>query len=277
MTDTFDFRFTPLYRAVGMAFGVRPSTAQVEIRDGVFIARFGPWRVETDVTNITDCAVTGGYQLRKTIGPPHLSFADQGLTFATNPDRGLCLSFREPVPGVDPRHRIRHAGLTVTVADPLALRHAIEIPPGQRDTDSAEGHPRLVVAPKGGHVSTDSPEAHGVELVFDVRIGRTTIGADENQDITLEGLDPKHAVIEWWPEGDEFVFTPVTRTRQASVNGEIATTGLHHGDRLQLGDWTLIFQRDEAADHIRSGRMRSGGEAGESKWTKFGGHTTEIG
>ena len=145
MTDTFDFRFTSLYRAVGTIFGVRPSTTQVEVRDGRFIARFGRWRLETELSNITDCVVTGGYQVRKTIGPAHLSFADKGLTFATNPDRGLCISFREPVPGIDPKHRILHPALTVTVADPLALRRAIEIPPGQPDTDSAEGHPRLVV------------------------------------------------------------------------------------------------------------------------------------
>lgn len=277
MSDTFDFRFTPLYQAAGAVFGIRPSTTRVEVADGMFTARFGRWQVQTEVSNITDCVATGGFQLRKTIGPPHLSFADKGLTFATNPDRGLCIKFREPVPGIDPKSRIRHPALTVTVADPVALRQAIEIPPGHSESESAEGHPRLVVAPKGGHVSVDSPEARGIEITFDLRIGRTTIGAAEDQDITLEGLDDKHAVIEWWPDGDEFVFTPATKTREASVNGETAFTGLHHGDRLQLGDWTLIFQRDEPADHIRSGRMRSGGEPGESKWTKFGGHASEVG
>jgi hypothetical protein len=52
-----------------------------------------------------------------TIGPAHLSFTDRGLTMATNGDRGVCIRFREPVAGIEPTGRIRHPGLTVTVAD----------------------------------------------------------------------------------------------------------------------------------------------------------------
>jgi hypothetical protein len=62
----------------------------------------------------------------KVLGPPHLSFRDRGLTFATNQERGVCVRFHEPVAGIDPRGWIRHPGLTVTVEDPEALIAAIE-------------------------------------------------------------------------------------------------------------------------------------------------------
>jgi hypothetical protein len=60
---------------------------------------------------------TGPYSLIKTIGPAHLSFADRGLTFATNSERGLCIRFATPVRGLDPLGLVRHPAVTVTVAD----------------------------------------------------------------------------------------------------------------------------------------------------------------
>jgi hypothetical protein len=36
---------------------------------------------------------------------------------ATNGVRGLCITFREPVPGIEPTGTLRHPALTVTVAD----------------------------------------------------------------------------------------------------------------------------------------------------------------
>jgi hypothetical protein len=35
-------------------------------------------------------------------GPARLSLADRGLTFATTTRTGLCITFRSPVPGIDP-------------------------------------------------------------------------------------------------------------------------------------------------------------------------------
>jgi hypothetical protein len=65
--------------------------------------------------------VTGPYAIPKVIGPPHLSFGDRGLTFASNPDAGTCVRFHQPVAGIDPFGLLRHPGLTVTVEDPEAL------------------------------------------------------------------------------------------------------------------------------------------------------------
>lgn len=39
---------------------------------------------------------------------------DRGLTFATNGERGLVLSFARPVTGIDPLGLIRHPELTLT-------------------------------------------------------------------------------------------------------------------------------------------------------------------
>ena len=125
---TFTFRFTTAYRVLALPFGVTPATAAVEVDDETFHARFGPWRVRTPLTNVASAQVTGPYSLPKTVGPAHLSVKDRGLTFATNPDRGVCVLFREPVRGLDPTGRLRHPGLTVTVADVEELLAVLTAP-----------------------------------------------------------------------------------------------------------------------------------------------------
>ena len=59
------------------------------------------------------------------LGPARLAITDGGLTFASNGDRGVLLSFREPVPAIDPLRLIRHPELTVTVADVHGLVSAL--------------------------------------------------------------------------------------------------------------------------------------------------------
>src|SRR3954454_2672888 len=94
----FGFRWTTTYRALALPFAITPGTAAVRVQDGELSVRFGPWRLRTAVSNVAGCEETSGYSLVKTAGPAHLSFADQGVTFATNGDRGLCIRFAEPVP-----------------------------------------------------------------------------------------------------------------------------------------------------------------------------------
>lgn len=122
---TFDFVFDPLYRAAALAFGVTESRTGVDVEDGRLVARYGFWRLETGLENVAGVEVSGPYRLLTTIGPAHLSLADLGLTFASNRDRGLCIKFREPVPGLVPTERLRHPGLTVTVADVDGLAAAL--------------------------------------------------------------------------------------------------------------------------------------------------------
>jgi hypothetical protein len=124
-TGSFAFRFARIYRAAGLPLGITPATARVDLEYGDLIARFGPWTVHTPLRNVRSATVTGPYGYLKTVGPPHLSFADRGLTFATNPDAGLCLQFVEPVAGIDPFGQIRHPALTVTVDDVSGLQAAV--------------------------------------------------------------------------------------------------------------------------------------------------------
>ncbi|MGN6694026.1 MAG: Rho termination factor N-terminal domain-containing protein [Aquihabitans sp.] len=119
--ERIPFDFDPRYRVAGRLFGVTPSTAYVELGDETFLARFGPWRVETERSNIRGAGISGPYSVIKTIGSAHVSAADRGLTFATNNEVGACLTFREPVSGIDPFGLIKHPGLTITVASPGAL------------------------------------------------------------------------------------------------------------------------------------------------------------
>jgi hypothetical protein len=121
----FQFAFAPSYRRAALPFGVTPATAWVEVGDTEFAARFGPWRVSTPLANITEVAVTGPYRFVKTAGPARLAITDRGLTFATNGERGVRVSFHTAVRGLDPLGLIRHPELTVTVEDVDGLATAL--------------------------------------------------------------------------------------------------------------------------------------------------------
>ena len=122
---TYPFRFDSRYRILGLPFGVTPSRAEVRLGAGWLLIRLGPWVVETPLANVTGAEVTGPYRLVKTVGPAHLSLADQGLTFATNPARGVCIRFAEPVGGMDALGVLRHPAVTVTVADVEGLQRRL--------------------------------------------------------------------------------------------------------------------------------------------------------
>ncbi len=124
-TQRFDFAFDPRYRIAGLPFAVLPATARVEVGDGLLRARFGWWRLETPLDNVAHVEQSGGYAFLKTAGPPHLSFTDRGVTFATNGERGVCVSFHDPVRAIDPTGHILHPGATFTVADPDAFAAAL--------------------------------------------------------------------------------------------------------------------------------------------------------
>lgn len=121
----FPFRFAPAYRLPALAVGVTPATAYVEVSGTELLVRFGLWRLRTELANIEGSERTGGFAFLKTAGPPHLSFTDRGVTFATNADDAVCVRFHEPVTVLDPTGRIRHPGATLTVADPAALLAAL--------------------------------------------------------------------------------------------------------------------------------------------------------
>jgi hypothetical protein len=113
----FSFDFDPAHRRAAAVFGIRPSKAWVEIGETTLEARYGPWHVETPLTNVTAVEITGPYAYFKTAGPARLAVTDRGLTFASNGRRGVLMLFATPITGLDPAGLIHHPELTVTVAD----------------------------------------------------------------------------------------------------------------------------------------------------------------
>ena len=121
----FDFLFAPDYRRAARPFGITPELAWVQIDDEHLLANYGPWRLRTTLANISKVAITGPYRFYRTAGPARLGITDGGLTFASNREQGVLLSFRERVPAIDPLRLIRHPELTVTVADVHGLVSAL--------------------------------------------------------------------------------------------------------------------------------------------------------
>ncbi|GAB2776890.1 hypothetical protein GCM10027020_32790 [Nocardioides salsibiostraticola] len=117
MSHRYSFDFDAAYRVAALPFGVTPRTAYVEVDGDVLRVRFGLWRLETTRDNIEEANLSGDYAFVKTAGPAHLSFSDNGVTFATNGRVGICLKLRQPVKGIDPTGRILHPGVTLTVKD----------------------------------------------------------------------------------------------------------------------------------------------------------------
>lgn len=121
-SERFEFRFAQAYARAARPFGITPGSAWVQVGGDHVEARYGRWRVVTPLSNVKDVEITGPYRFIKTAGPPRLGVTDLGLTFASNGDRGVLLSFREKVAGLGP---LKHPELTVTVADPEALAEAV--------------------------------------------------------------------------------------------------------------------------------------------------------
>jgi hypothetical protein len=114
-----DKRFLPLL----LAFGLRGSKDGVTLADGgTFVATFGFLKLQTTVTNITGAHITRNYRWWTAFGA-RASLADDGLSFGTNRDAGVCVHFAEKVPS--PLRRRGHSALTVTVADLEGLTSAL--------------------------------------------------------------------------------------------------------------------------------------------------------
>ncbi len=121
-----NFAFDPRFRGLFVACGIRTvEDAFVELDDDRLNVRFGHWSVSTPVRNLAGAQVAGPFSAPKVLGP-HLSLADRGITFGTSTERGVCIRFHRPVPGIEPLGLLRHPGLTVTVDDPESLARAVE-------------------------------------------------------------------------------------------------------------------------------------------------------
>ncbi len=115
-----DMRFAPMWAP----FGVRPRKDGVTITDDdVLTATYGWLRLETPHSNVEGAHITRGYRWWTAVGARR-SLADDGLTFGTNTNAGVCIHFRERVRS--PLSRRGHSALTVTVSDLDGLVTALD-------------------------------------------------------------------------------------------------------------------------------------------------------
>ena len=115
MTEVFRYAVDKLLFPLCVPFGLRPGHDGVTLTDdGRFVATYGFVRVQTPLENVDGAHVTSGYRWWTAVGA-RLSFADDGLTFGTNRNAGVCVHFHEKVGSV--LRRSGHSALTVTVAD----------------------------------------------------------------------------------------------------------------------------------------------------------------
>jgi FHA domain-containing protein len=105
------------------------------------------------------------------------------------------------------------------------------------------GRPRLIFALGG----TAQPGASQRE--FDLVPGVTVIGSGPDADLCLEGLAARHAEIRR-DERDEYIYIDLGSGAPGRVDGQaVSGKPLRTGDRIELGDWTLSYFREEFADH----------------------------
>ncbi|MGI9601160.1 MAG: hypothetical protein ACR2QE_04710 [Acidimicrobiales bacterium] len=113
-----DRRWAPMFKLLG----VDDDDGVTLTDDGQLIATYGRKRVGTPQANVHHTEVSGPHRWWTAVGM-RLSFADDGLTFGTNHERGLCIEFIDKIPRViGPRD---HSALWVSVADPEGLAEAL--------------------------------------------------------------------------------------------------------------------------------------------------------
>jgi hypothetical protein len=119
----FGYAIDKRYLPVLLPLLLRPSRDGVTLTDeGSFVATFGLINVTTPRANISGAHITRNYRWWTAFGI-RMSRADDGLTFGTNHDAGVCIHFAEGVPS--PLRRSGHSALTVTVADLEGLTTAL--------------------------------------------------------------------------------------------------------------------------------------------------------
>ena len=90
--------------------------------DGLLRATYGRAKIETPLANIDHTELTRDHRWYTAVGI-RLSFADDGITFGTNNQAGLCIAFVDKIPKVTGFKD--HSALWVSVAEPEKLAEAI--------------------------------------------------------------------------------------------------------------------------------------------------------
>jgi hypothetical protein len=127
VTHHFGYAIDNRYLPLLLPFGLRRKRDGVTLAEGSLLATFGFFQLATPLTNITEAHITRNYRWWTAFGVRG-SRADDGLTFGTNHDGGVCMHFAEKVPSL--LRRSGHSALTVTVTDLDGLTRALGARPG---------------------------------------------------------------------------------------------------------------------------------------------------
>jgi hypothetical protein len=123
VSEHFGYAIDKRYLPVLLPFLLRPAKDGVTLTgEGSFEATFGLVKLATPRANISGAHITRHYRWWTAFGV-RMSRVDDGLTFGTNHDGGVCIHFVEKVP--TPLRRSGHSALTVTVADLEGLTVAL--------------------------------------------------------------------------------------------------------------------------------------------------------
>ncbi len=126
MTTWYRYSFDKRLVVFWGVYGVRPAKDGVSLTDdGLLRATFGLVKLETTLENVDGAHITRNYRWWTAAGARG-SLKDDGLTFGTNANAGVCIHFREKVPS--PLGRKGHSALTVTVQDLEGLTEALTRP-----------------------------------------------------------------------------------------------------------------------------------------------------
>jgi hypothetical protein len=132
MPQHFGFAIDRRFLPVLLPFGLKRDRDGVTLADdGTFAAAFGFFTISTTQANITGAHITRNYRWWTAVGA-RSSMADDGLTFGTNRDAGVCIHFAEKVPSRLSKRG--HSALTVTVSDLVGLTRKLG-----GDPDGADG------------------------------------------------------------------------------------------------------------------------------------------
>lgn len=116
------------------------------------------------------------------------------------------------------------------------------------------GNPRLIFA-MGGEAQPGTEQRQ-----FELLSGVTVIGSGADADLRLEGLEEYHAEIRRDP-ADEYIYVDLGTSTGSRVDGQpVSEQALRTGDRIEMGNWTVSYYREEFADHGRPYGGRQGGE-----------------
>ena len=133
MTQHFGYAVDRRYLPVLLLFGFKRDRDGVTLTDDALKATFGFFRVNTTRDNVTGAHITRDYRWWTAFGVRG-SMADDGLSFGTNHEAGVCIHFAEKVPSR--LSKSGHSALTVTVEDLEGLTRALG---GAPDADRSPG------------------------------------------------------------------------------------------------------------------------------------------